>query len=121
MLDPQEKSKSMFPEVSSCLLNSTKLSCERQLGEQPGTHIPGLQLMHCWFHLFVSQCADNGVQYSCKNRREHREDFIHWEAAERPGINENTGPKKESHYSDVGSQNAAGFGYTHWGMMLYSD
>lgn len=47
MLDPQEKSKSMFPEVSSCLLSSTKLSCERQLGEQPGTHIPGLQLVHC--------------------------------------------------------------------------
>ena len=70
---------------------------------QPRTYIAGLQFMHCQFHLFVSQCVDNRIQYRCENCREHRKDFIHWEVAERPGIDEDTGPKKEGNNNDVGS------------------
>lgn len=35
------------------------------------------------------------------------------EAAERPGIDEDTGPKKERNHNDVGSQSAAGLGHVH--------
>ena len=102
----------MFPQVYFCLLNSTHLVLgERELRREPRTCIAGLQFMHCQFHLFVSQCVDYGVQYRCENCREHRKDFIHWEVAERPGIDEDTGPKKEGNHNDVGSQSAAGLGH----------
>lgn len=69
------------------------------------------QFLHSYFHLFISQCVDKGVQEWSKNGVKHRQELVHREPAERPHINENAGPKEECDNHDVCRASGECFGY----------
>lgn len=56
-----------------------------------------------------------------KNYIKYWEKLIHWETANRPGINEDAEPKEEGYYGYVGSQGGPCLGHARWGMLPHSD